>query len=167
MKRVPCWPWTNRAYVCIAVYALEFEGVIGVLCNVMPPSCTRCSNALQSRCWSSFVECMGYCGVDFRQTARTFVLQPACSNLKVSLVFHAVWGRTLMPMRHFAVQMYYNGDALIFVCWMMKRRRVGPGRTVCTFVLLFVCWRFDTVWGRNLTLMCCPNTLQFNCVDFQ
>ena len=50
------------------------------------------------------------------------------------------------------------------VLWMHERCRVAPGQPggafvlVCAFNsnLLFV---FDVVWGRNLTVMCCPNTL--------
>ena len=34
MKRVPCCPWTNRMYVCIAACALELGGVIDDRCSM-------------------------------------------------------------------------------------------------------------------------------------
>ena len=52
-----------------------------------------------------------------------------------------------MPMRHFGVQIHFNGDddgfALIFVCWMYDWNgyRVGSGRKGSTFVLHTWPWR--------------------------
>ena len=66
-----------------------------------------------------------------------------------------------MPMRHFGVQIHFNGNddgfALIFVCWMYDWNgyRVGSGRKGSTFVLLcahltlkmlWISVRFIAVW---------------------
>ena len=43
---------------------------------------------------------------------------------------------------------------------------VGPGRTggacfICVCLNLKLLFVLDAVWGRNLTLVCCPNTLRW------
>ena len=41
MERVLCWPWTNSAYVCIAVCVLKFGCSIGVRCNLHDVATSR------------------------------------------------------------------------------------------------------------------------------
>ena len=75
-----------------------------------------------------------------KSTERKFSLLRLSSNLAVSLVFDAAWGRKLSSPSSCVAQIYCNGtcdSALIFV----RRTRVvylllGPERTGRTFVLL-------------------------------
>ena len=99
-------------------------------------------------------------------TDRKYVCTAACLNSKLFFVFDAVWGRNLAPMC--CPNIHYNGDAgfvFMFVeylgrtasCWRWTDRKYVCIAACCLNLKLF--FMFDTVWGRNITLMCCPNTL--------
>ena len=66
------------------------------------------------------------------------------------------------------VQMHYynvDNDWVVMYVDCTERCCVGTGRAVGTFVLACTCtWSCHLClcnWGLNLTLMCCPNTLQW------
>ena len=105
------------------------------------------------------------------RTARTCVLVCAWiwSCYSCSMQYEVVISPWCAVQIH---RVHYNGDdgcAFMFVeC--MKRCRIGPGRTGSAFVLVCACiWSCYScsmrcsmrVWGRNVTLTCCPNTQQW------
>ena len=111
MERVPCW--TNSPYVCIAACAWTWmcyywrliQYAISPSCVVQIHYITMTITALR---WFSFVECMAWCRVVPGQTARTFALLCVCLNLKLLLVFDAVWGCNASHLC--AVQTHHDGD---------------------------------------------------------
>ena len=83
---MPCCPWTNSAYVCVAACALELTGVIDYQCSIR--SSLR---ALQihyngddgSACVDlCSLNVSNGCHVGPGRTARTFELLRVCLNLK-------------------------------------------------------------------------------------
>ena len=107
-------------------------------------------------------------------TARTCVLLPVRNRIWrcYCLVFDEVWGRNLILMRYFAVQIHYNNDhndcALSLNIW--TGCHVGPEQTARTFALrlnLKVLLAFNIVWSRNnaqqwqlITTLCQPLLLE-------
>ena len=105
--------------------------------------------------WSSLVECMHVTGVDLDRIARTFILLRVCFNLTVLLVWrcywcsmNAVWDRnfTLICCPNI-LQLWWWWLCVDFrslnVSW--DRCRIGPGRTVRTFILHHVLLQYDVV----------------------
>ena len=104
-------------------------------------------------------------GTDVVVTARTCVLLPVRNRIWrcYCLVFDEVWGRNLILMRYFAVQIHYNNDhndcALSLNIW--TGCYVGPEQTARTFALrlnLKVLLAFNIVWSRNVTSLCAIQT---------
>ena len=147
-----------------------------------PFCCT--TMAMTALRWSSFVECMERVS-RWPCTNSAYVCIALCvwSHLKVLLI--GVWHSmrsSFCPHASFRCP-----NALQWRWWLCVDLRlfdvwngywVGPKPTARTFLLLLrlcsnltVLLTFDTVWGRNLTLiMCCPNTLQWRwwfCVDLR
>ena len=104
----------------------------------------------------------GYC-VDFKPTARTFLLLHLCSNLAVLLAFDAVvWGRNVTLIMH--VLSEYTAMALVILRWssFVKRVAYWPW-TNRPYVCMYCCVRVrlnsnasvvcNAVWGRNFTLI--------------
>ena len=107
-----------------------------------------------------FVECMTRYCVGFGRIGGPFVFIG---------VFDTIWGRRLISP-WCADQIHYNDDGGCVFMWFECMER---GTASCwpwtnsTYVRIDVCLNlellfvFDAVWGRNLTLMCCQNTLQY------
>jgi len=89
-------------------------------------------------------------------------------NLKVLLVFDAVWGRNLTLMCYFICcpnTLQWRWRLCIDLKWMHGTMLCWPWSN-STYVCIAACvhgcyWcSINVVRGRNFTLMCCPNTLQ-------
>ena len=96
---VPCCPWTNSAYVCVAACALELTGVIDDQCSIRSSlrafqihyngdDGSACVDLYSLNVWNG-------CHVDPGRTARAFALLRACLNSKALLLLDAVYNRNL------------------------------------------------------------------------
>ena len=94
MERMPCCPWTNRMYVCVAAFVLELGGVVYDRCSMRLSLCavqihyngndgSACGDLCLLNVWNG-------CHVGPGRTARAFSLLRACLNLKALLLFDAV-----------------------------------------------------------------------------
>ena len=99
---VPCWPWTNRLYVCIVYWGvLEFEVGVHVRyiwCRNLP--LMWCPNTLQCQ-WRLCVyvfERTERCYVDSGRIGCTFACIGVSLNFKLLFVFDTVWSRNLTLM---------------------------------------------------------------------
>ena len=109
------------------------------------------------------------CRVDPGRTERTCV----CLNLNVLFVFNAVWGRNLTLMRYFICcpnTLQWRWRLCIDLRWLNIWNGCRVGQTVRTFELLCAL-EFERViigvwssmlWDHNLTLVRCPNSLNYN-----
>ena len=109
MERVSCWLHMNRAYVCIPACVLEFEVVVSVRCSNFI-RIIFCPNKLQWR-WPylRLLDVRNGCRVDLERSVCMCVwclVLRVFSNLKVLLVFDAVWDRNFTFMHYFAVQIH-------------------------------------------------------------
>ena len=163
-----CPEQTACTFICFAVrLALKLFFVLK-LCEVrFSSSCAikMCFNDDDRSAWISG-ECMERYRVGPGRKASKFVLLCACfRNFYEGSVSCGV---VISPSS--AIKICYIGNnrcAFIFIQWM-ERCRVGPGRTGGMFwspcLLLKALFMFDAVWGRNLTLICCQNILQWWCL---
>ena len=100
-------------------------------------------------------------------TDRLYVCIVVCMNLKLLFVFDAVRGHNLTLICcpntlqwWCSVHVYLRWIYGTVSCWPWTNSPYVCIVLCLNLKLLFV---FDAVWGRNLTLMCCPNTLQWWC----
>ena len=172
MERVPCWPLTNREFVCsyCCVCDWPYSKLLLVfdrwsmgphVCNFT--SCMRHFAFRIHRNVNNVLPCIDLrwlnvwhgCRVDAGRTESTFVAIAVCAiDLTrrcywCSMQHRAVCNFTSF-MRHFAFRIHRNvnnGLALIFVDWMYGTR-VGPGQAARTFVAIAVCvcdWPYSKV----------------------
>ena len=95
MKRFPSCPWTNSAYVCIVVCALELGGVVDDRRCSMRSSLRAVQIHYNGNDGSVCVDLCSLnvsngCHVGPGRTARTFALLRVCLNLKALLLLDAV-----------------------------------------------------------------------------
>ena len=111
-------------------------------------------------CVFMFVQCMVRCRVDPGRTVSAFVL--VCVWIWSC---YSVWGGILVLACCQNKQQCRWRLLCVYVCEFYATVSCWPwtnSKCVCIGVqlhlkLLFV---FDTIWGHNRALMCCPNTLQ-------
>ena len=177
---VSCWLWTNRRYVCIiGACVLDFEDVICIgyaqyevvitlLCvvsihyniddgydvDIMFLECIMTRRRF-SACWATA------CAFVFVQTwiwtcYLCSMVDVACTFTHPDVLSKYTTMAMMTDVRLCSLDVLWHG--VMLTPWTNRK---------CVFIHVYLNFRscclfvFDTVWGRNnLTLMCCPNTLQ-------
>ena len=165
---------TDRAFVLIIGVCLNLKKVLFVFDTVWGHNITLlmyCLNTLPGTT-IMVMAAVRSCSLNvwhgvvvLARANRTCVCIGVCLNLKSLFVFDTAWCRNIISRT--VIQIHYNGNGggvFMFVECMNDTVSCWPwtnSSCVCIGVclksnLLFV---FDAVWWRNLTVMCCPTTL--------